>query len=76
MKLTLQNTEETVTVNGVPARIWTGETESGVKVTALITRIAVHKDAGEQELARFEAELQECAPPTAEVQAWPMRMVL
>jgi len=54
--------------------VWEGVTEYGVKVQALIPRIAAQDD---QDLSQFEAELQEHAPPSATVQAWwPLRMIL
>lgn len=77
MKVTLENTTKIVTVNidghDVPARIWEGETENGVKCHAFITRIAVHKD---DDCAEFEKELQECKGPSAEIDNIPMRMIL
>lgn len=41
MKLDLQSTTRVVEVNGVPARVWQGQTDTGIPVTVLITRIAV-----------------------------------
>jgi hypothetical protein len=62
-----------VEVNGVPARVWEGETASGVKVQCLITRIAVHKD---QDQSQFEAELAEQSPPTEGLRSFPLRLIL
>ena len=45
-----------VDVNGVTCRVWEGETEKGIKISALIPRIAV---ATTQNTSQFEAELQE-----------------
>jgi hypothetical protein len=73
MKLTIENTPRIVEVNGVPARVWEGETESGIKVQCLITRVAVHKS---QDCSQFESELQETLPPRSEENAFPLRMVL
>lgn len=78
MKITLQSTTQLVTIvrNGVevPARVWEGETESGVKCHALITRIAVHKD---DDASQFERELKECEPPSPQaMQAIPMRFFI
>ena len=42
-------------MNGVPARVWEGQTVTGIPVTCLITRIAV---AGDADVAQFEAELR------------------
>ena len=41
MKLILENTSKLVELNGVPARIWEGKTESGIACHAFITRVAV-----------------------------------
>ena len=73
MKVTLENTDKIVQLNGVPARIWEGETASGVKVHAYITRIAVAHD---DDTAQFEQELQETRAPSPDVQALPLRMIL
>ena len=56
MKITLEQTSQMVDVNGVTCRVWEGETEKGIKISALIPRIAV---ATTQNTSQFEAELQE-----------------
>lgn len=73
MKITLTNTSRIVQVNGVPARVWEGETEKGVKVYALITRIAAHTEGDNSD---FERELlEQPAPPSDDaVRAFPPRM--
>lgn len=73
MKVTLESTTRVVTLNGLPARIWEGRTESGIQVHAFITRIAVDKDA---DLREFEAELETCRPPSEAVEAYPLRLFL
>jgi hypothetical protein len=73
MKITIESTTQIVEVNGIPARIWDGETESGIKVCCLITRIAAHQDA---DLIQFDAELKEQCPPFREFDAFPLRMIL
>ncbi len=73
MKITIENTAKTVMVNGVPARVWEGHTESGIPVHCYVTRIAVHNN---QDCNQFEKELQEQRAPSADVQAIPMRMIL
>jgi hypothetical protein len=45
----------------------------GIKVQALITRIAAKTG---QDLSQFERELQETRPPSADFQAFPLRMIL
>ena len=68
MKVTLESTDKIVelkTPTGtVPARVWEGQTESGIPCHALVTRIAVHKDL---DASQFETELQECRPVSREV---------
>lgn len=73
MKVTLESTSKIVQLNGVPARIWEGTTESGIPVHAFITRIAAPAAA---DVSEFERELREQKAPNAETQAWPLRMIL
>lgn len=73
MKVTLESTTKTVTLNGVPARIWEGKTEGGVALHAFITRIAVDKDV---DCSQFETELRECVAPSADVAAYSARLLL
>lgn len=77
MEVNLESTSKIVTIvkDGaeIPARVWEGVTAKGVKVQALITRIAAQQD---QDLSQFEAELSETCAPSAEVQAFPLRMIL
>ena len=51
MKITIESTTQIV---------WEGETDSGIKVSCLIPRVAAHKD---QDLSQFELELQEQRAP-------------
>lgn len=44
MKITIENTSKIVSLNGIPARIWEGETENGIKVHCFISRIAVDRN--------------------------------
>ncbi len=73
MKIEIESTTKIVHLNNVPARIWVGKTENGIPVHCYVTRIVVAKDADASE---FEKELQEHKPPTAEIQAIPLRMIL
>lgn len=77
MKVTLENTDKTVelVINGctVPARVWEGQTENGIRCHAYITRIGVDKNDDATEFAR---DLQETRPATAEVAAIPARLVI
>jgi hypothetical protein len=75
MTLTITNTTQIVTINGIPARVWEGVSENGIRVQCLITRIAVHNN---DDCAQFEKELTEQAAPRSEDRpdAFPLRMVL
>lgn len=74
MKITVENTSKIVTLNGVPARIWEGFTESGIRCHCYITRIAIDKDELRSE--EFERELSEQKAPSTEIEAIPIRMIL
>src|SRR3972149_3553832 len=74
MKVILESTARIVTIKGLPARVWQGETAQGIPCHAYITRIAVERS---EDAAEFEAALQETAPLTAErAAAIPARLVL
>lgn len=72
MKITIHNTSQITSINGVPARIWEGETEGGVPITCFITRVAVREDKDSSQLDR---ELRAETPPTP-TQSWPLSMIL
>jgi len=81
MKLTIESTTKIVIIkpsplaDGVPARVWEGTRESGIKVHCYITRVAIPID--EQDRAEeFINELQECKPPSVEIDALPFRLIL
>ncbi len=71
MKATMEPTSEIVTVDGVQARVWNGVTEKGIRFTALVYRIAVHKDDDSLE---FDRELQEQPAPRSANRAFDARM--
>lgn len=73
MEVKLKSTTKIVELNGVPARVWEGHTESGIKVHAFVTRIAVEKD---EDVTEFEQELEEHEPPSEEIQSYPARLIL
>lgn len=62
MKITIENTDRIIDVNGIESRLWEGKTESGIPIHCLIIRIAVSSDA---DLSQFEKELKVCNPPSA-----------
>jgi hypothetical protein len=74
MRITIDSTDKVVELNGIPARIWEGQTDSGIPVHCFITRLAVSKDADN---TQFEKELQEHRPPRElQIRAYPLRMIL
>lgn len=85
MKITLESTTRIVQIGtgavfdvtdpgNLEARVWEGETESGIKVYALIPRLAAHTNENQEQ---FQRELMECKPPTsAAAIVFPARMVL
>jgi hypothetical protein len=73
MTMTITSTSKIVKLNGIDCRVWEGSTESGVKVHCFIPRVAAKDD---QDLSQFEAELQEQAKPSFEIEAIPLRMIL
>ena len=54
MKITIESTDETPTLDGVECRLWRGVSEGGVACLVYVHRIAVRED---QNPADFEAEL-------------------
>ena len=72
MKMTIESTTRVVKANGVDCRVWEGVTERGIKVQALIPRVAAMAD---QDLSQFEAELSETRPPSGAAY-FPLRMIL
>lgn len=54
MRINIESTQEILVVNGVPARVWLGETDDGKKVEALI---CILKPAKGEEPQEFDEEL-------------------
>ena len=77
MKLIIENTTKVVDleVNGsrIPARVWEGQTDTGIPVHCFITRVAVHESL---DCTQFEKELAEQRKPSFAVQAIPVRLIL
>jgi hypothetical protein len=79
MKIIIESTAEIVEIQAddytapIRARVWEGQTDSGIKVSCLIPRIAAHKD---QDLSQFEKELQEQSAPSAWPRVFPLRMII
>lgn len=73
MKIILESTSKIVELNGIPARIWEGQTESGIKMHVYITRVAVSNDVDQKE---FHLELEVCNTPTPDIDAIPLQLIL
>ncbi len=73
VKITISSTDKIVRLDGVPARIWEGTTESGIAVHCFVTRVAVPIGADQRQ---FERELTAHQAPSAEVAAYPLHLVL
>lgn len=73
MNIQLKSTSKIVNINNVPARVWEEKTESGIPVHAFITRVVVDRD---QDCSEFEKELEEHQPPSADIQAYPLHLIL
>lgn len=77
MKITIESTTKIVelqTAAGIiPARIWEGQTDSGIPVHCYITRVAVHEI---KDCRQFERELKEQRKPSFAVEAIPFRLIL
>jgi hypothetical protein len=74
MRVTLESTSKIVVIDDLPARVWEGETDSGIQVHAYITRMAIDKD--EPRAEEFSRELLEQRPPSVAVGAIPLRLIL
>jgi hypothetical protein len=66
MKAQITSTDQIVTVKAIgydghtKARVWEGTTEAGIRFTAYIPIVQVHKD---DDNSQFERELSEHKPP-------------
>jgi len=84
MKITIENTSKIVRLmisdSEVPARIWQGETDSGVPVQVYVTRIAPEVEETDPRhgelIAEFERDLKRTAKPRPTVDAIPLRMII
>lgn len=84
MRITIESTTKLVelVVDGctVPARVWQGQTESGIPVQAFITRISPEIPQSHPRIdeltAEFERDLERKADPRPTVAVIPLRFVL
>ncbi len=73
MTMTVSSTTKIVELNGIDCRIWEGSTSSGVKIHCFIPRVAV---AEGEDITQFEAELQEQATPSVEIEVYPLCLII
>lgn len=79
MKLKIENTSKLVRLKAqgaIYARVWEGETASGIPVHCYIVRVAVAEGRDAADYREFERELEAIRAPSAEVQAIPLSLVL
>lgn len=89
MKITIESTSKIVEVEFlgdrgerhlIEARIWQGETDSGIPVQCFVTRIAPEIDRSHPRIdeltAEFERELLETVDPRPSVRAIPLRLMI
>lgn len=76
MKITIECTEKIVNLNGIPARVWEGTTESGVEVYCFIPRIAIKDTVSQETIDQFQKELTEMRAPSKEVLSFPISMII
>jgi len=73
MRIEIESTEKIVELDGVPARVWDGKTDSGIPVHVFVTRISPQTH---ENIEQFEAELKEQKVPSASIASYPMRLIL
>lgn len=87
MKITIESTQKIVSLEvregahgiSMPARIWEGQTETGIPVHCFVTRIApTVEDIPENKakFVEFERELKEQRKPSVEIATIPLRLIL
>jgi hypothetical protein len=81
VKITIESTSQTTELRNpdgaiMPARIWQGETETGIPVVCFITRVAVPLGRSAEDYEAFARELQETAPLKPELPPIDRRYVL
>ena len=60
MKVTIEPTDDTVVIDGVPCRLWYGETDLGTPVTLAVHRVITSRSLDTPEL---DASLEPRDPP-------------
>ena len=73
MKLILEPTDRIQTVDGSPARVWRGSTETGIPVEAFIRAVSPQTHDPEAN-ALFDRELQALPPARRELVSYDLRL--
>lgn len=73
MKIEIENTTKMIKINGVPARIWEGKTETGIPVRCFVSRIVAESKF---DLLQFDRELEQCRTPSPESERYPTKLIL
>jgi len=73
MQIEIESTEKIVELDGVPARVWEGQTKSGIPVHCFVTCISPQTN---DNIEQFEQELKEQKAPSPAVAAYPFRLIL
>jgi hypothetical protein len=60
LKITIESTDITTRLDGVPVRLWEGTTDQGVRCKVFIHRIAI---ANEADAMEFDEDLARQLPP-------------
>lgn len=77
MKITIEPTSKTVSINGeVSARVWEGTDDQGTRIAVLVTLVAVDEKESPEVHERFGKALRETKAPTDLSQAFSLRMVI
>ena len=80
MRITIESTATVVSFDvegmSIPARIWQGETDSGIPVHVFVTRLAPEIPPDDPRQEQFQLELEERAAPRETVRAIPLRLIL
>ena len=74
MKITIHSTSKVITLNGLPARIWEGMTDKGIKIHCYVAMVGIDKD--EDRVEEFKRDLLEQEAPSAAVEVIPLRVIL
>jgi hypothetical protein len=70
MQITMTSTAHITELDGIPVRLWEGETLMGTKCKVFVHRIAVSND---EDSSQFEQELKEQLEPGRKI---PLRNIL